>query len=148
MMVPGDEKVVAQRLHDVLSKPPKVDELPAPPQGNPVSIAGQWQLDMEFDRGTATHTLVFEQNAGDLVGSHQGEFISGDLTGKIFANQVHFRSSQKIEGQRLFYDFTGTVEGDKMTGNVGLGEYGSARWSALRHQYQTPVGVVRPVKRS
>ncbi len=148
MMVPGDERIVAQRLHEILSKPPNVDEPPAPPQGEPVSIAGQWQLDMEFDRGIAAHTLVFEQNAGELVGTHQGEFISGDLTGKVMANQVHFRSSQKIEGQRLSFDFTGTVEGDKMAGNVGLGEYGSARWTAQRHQYQLPGGIVRPVKRS
>ena len=56
MMVPGDERIVAQRLHETLSKPPKMEDSPAPPQGEPVSIAGQWQLDLEFDRGTASHT--------------------------------------------------------------------------------------------
>ena len=29
---------------------------------------------------------------------------------------------------------------------VDLGEYGSANWTAQRHKYQTPGGVVRPVK--
>jgi L-seryl-tRNA(Ser) seleniumtransferase len=148
MLMPGDDKIVADRLHQVLSKPPRVSEPIAPPQGNPVSVAGQWQLDLQFDRGAATHTLVFEQYGADLLGTHNGEFVSGDLRGKVQSNRVKFQSSQKIEGQRLSYEFSGIVEGDKMNGEVGLGEYGTARWSAERHQYQTPGGVVRPVKRS
>ena len=74
------------------------------------------------------------------------EFVHGDLSGSVAANQVRFRSSQKIEGTRLFYDFSGTVDGDKMSGSVSLGEYGEARWTAQRHRYQTPGGVIRPVK--
>jgi D-glucosaminate-6-phosphate ammonia-lyase len=147
MMMPGDDKIVAQRLYDVLSKPPHFEN-PSVPQGEPVSVAGQWDLELQFDRGSAMHTLILEQQGSDLVGTHQGEFGSGDLSGTVAANQVRFRSSQKIEGQRLSYEFTGTAEPDKMAGNVNLGEYGAARWSAQRHQYRAPGGVVRPVKRS
>jgi L-seryl-tRNA(Ser) seleniumtransferase len=64
------------------------------------------------------------------------------------SNQVEFRSSQRIQGQRLNYAFTGTVDGDKMSGDVNLGEYGSARWTAERHHYKTPGGIVRPVKKA
>jgi len=38
------------------------------------------------------------------------------------------------------------VQGERMSGKVDLGEYGEARWSAQRHQYQIPGGVIRPVK--
>jgi len=148
MLMPGDDKIVSDRLHQVLSKPPKLEQVSLPPQGEPVSVGGQWQLEMMFDRGSATHTLIFEQKGGDLVGSHNGEFVTGDLQGKVYASQVRFRSSQRIEGQILSYEFTGTVDGDKMGGDVALGEYGNARWTAQRHQYHTPGGVVRPVKRS
>ena len=148
MLMPGDDKIVSDRLHQVLSKPPKLEPMSLPPQGQPVSVGGQWQLEITFDRGSATHTLIFEQNGGDLVGSHNGEFVIGDLQGKVYTSQVRFRSSQRIEGQILSYEFTGTVDGDKMGGDVSLGEYGSARWTAQRHQYHTPGGVVRPVKRS
>jgi hypothetical protein len=64
----------------------------------------------------------------------------------VAADLIRFRSSQKIQGTRLTYDFTGTVTGDKMSGNVNLGEYGEARWSAERHHYRAPNGVIRPVK--
>jgi len=148
MLMPGDDRIVAERLHQVLSKPPHFDPVPEPPQGDPVSVGGQWQLEMQFDRGSATHTLIFEQSGADLLGTHNGEYVTGDLQGKLHANQIKFRSSQRIEGQILSYEFSGTVNGDKMSGDVSLGEYGSARWSAQRHQYHTPGGVVRPVKRS
>jgi L-seryl-tRNA(Ser) seleniumtransferase len=111
-------------------------------------VAGQWQVELKFDRGEAIHTLVFEQNGADLVGTHNGEYVTGDLQGKLRANQIRFHSTQRIEGQILSYDFSGMVDGDKMGGDVALGEYGSAHWTAERHHYQTPGGVVRPVKRS
>jgi len=73
-------QVVAERLYAVLSKPPKFQN-PARPQGQPVSIAGQWQAEMQYDRGRAIHTLVFEQDGANLVGTHFGEYVSGDLSG-------------------------------------------------------------------
>jgi hypothetical protein len=139
MMMPGDDKIVAERLYAVLSSPPKFEN-PVVPQGEPVSVAGQWQAEITFLRGSATHTLLLEQHGPDLVGTHQGEFVSGDLSGTVAANQVHFRSRQRIQGQQLSYEFTGTVDGDKMSGAVNMGEYGDARWSAERHHYRAPGG--------
>ena len=147
MMMPGDHEIVAERLYEVLSKPPKFQN-PVLPQGQLAVIAGQWEAQLEFGRGSATHTLIFEQDGANLVGTHRGEYVSGDLSGTVAVNQVHFRSSQKIQGTRLFFEFSGTVDGDKMAGDVNMGEYGEARWSAQRHEYQAPRGVVKPVKRA
>jgi L-seryl-tRNA(Ser) seleniumtransferase len=147
MMMPGASKIVAQRIYAVLSKPPKFEAEPLP-QGQPASVEGQWNVTLDFQRGSAVHTLVLEQHGDKLVGTHHGEYVSGDLSGAVAVNLVRFRSSQKIQGTRLSYDFSGTVEGDKMGGTVNMGEYGSARWSAQRHAYQAPRGVIRPVKRA
>jgi hypothetical protein len=48
---------------------------------------------------------------------------------------VRFQSSHHIEGTNLHYSFAGTLNGAAMSGEVGLGEYGSARWTATRHAY-------------
>jgi len=106
------------------------------PQGTPVIVAGQWGVQLEYQRGSAAHTFFLEQDGSKLVGTHQGEFYSGDLTGTAAANTVHIRSSHPAEGTRLSYEFTGTVEGDTMAGKVSLGEYGEATWKAQRHQYR------------
>ena len=147
MMMPGDDKVVADRLCAFLTNHPKFENPPVP-QGELAEVAGQWRVTMQFDRGNAEHTLFFEQKGQDLLGTHQGEFITGDLTGSITANQIHFHSSQHIQGQILSYEFAGTVEGDQMSGDVNMGEYGMARWTAERHQYQSPYGRPRPIKKA
>lgn len=147
MMMPGNSKVVAERLYAVLSKPPHFEN-EALPQGTPASVDGQWEATIEYLRGSAQHNLIIEQHGDKLVGTHQGETISGDLTGSVAANLVRFRSSQKIQGTRLSFDFSGTVNGDTMAGNVNLGEYGEAKWTARRHQYKVPGGAIRPVKRA
>jgi hypothetical protein len=46
----------------------------------------------------------------------------------------------------LGYEFAGRVSGDSMSGEADLGEYGKATWSAKRHTYGQPGGLVRPVK--
>jgi hypothetical protein len=147
MLMPGEPKVVAEQIYAVLSKPPKFENPPVP-QGEPVSIAGQWQAELRFLRGSAIHHLMFEQHGDALLGTHEGEFVQGDLSGKVTANQVQFHSSQRIQGQRLSYTFTGTVEGDTMAGKVNLGEYGEASWTAQRHHYRTSEQPARPVKRA
>jgi L-seryl-tRNA(Ser) seleniumtransferase len=134
MMIPGDEKVVADRLYEVLSKPPKMEAAPVP-SGEPANVAGQWEAQLVFQRGSARHTITLEQKGTDLAGTHRGETISGDLHGTVAANEVTFRSSHKYEGTRLIYEFTGKVDGDTMEGRVGLDEYGEARWTAKRHKY-------------
>jgi L-seryl-tRNA(Ser) seleniumtransferase len=145
MMIPGDEKVVAERLHALLSRPPKI-EAPAPPGGSPASVAGQWEAHLEFVMGSADHAFVFEQSGSALVGSHRGDILSGDLRGTVEGSEIRFRSSHRYEGTRLGYDFVGKVEGDRMEGTVGLEEYGTAKWTAQRRRYGVPGGLIRPRK--
>ncbi len=147
MMMPGDDKIVAARICSVLKEHPHFEN-PAVPQGELGTVAGQWRTTLTFARGSADHRLVFEQQGNSLVGTHYGEYGSGDLTGSITANEVHFRSAQKIEGQTLSYVFTGTMQGDQMQGTLDMGEYGLAQWSAERHQYEMPVGQAKPVKKA
>ena len=134
MMMPGEDRIVASRLCSALKDHPPFENPPIP-QGEPASLAGQWRTTLTFARGSAEHTLVFEQHGSALDGTHFGEYGSGDLAGSVTANQVHFRSAQQIEGQRLSYEFSGIAEGDKMSGLLNMGEYGMAEWSATRHQY-------------
>jgi len=147
MMMPGDHKIVASRISSVLSEHPPFTNPPVP-SGELASLAGQWRTTLTFSRGSAEHRLVFEQHEATLVGTHYGEFGQGDLTGSVTANQVHFRSAQKIEGQRLSYGFSGTVNGDTMSGVLDMGEYGLAEWSAERHRYEMPNGQAKPVKKA
>lgn len=130
MMAPGDEKVVAERLFAVLSKPPRVEEKPkAPPAAD---LSGTWDVRIEYAASVSTHRLDIRQRGNDLDGTHQGDFVSRDLRGTIDGDAVRIRSSWE-HGDSLNYTFTGKVAGDEMTGDLSLGEYLDARFSAKRH---------------
>jgi D-glucosaminate-6-phosphate ammonia-lyase len=134
MLMPADVKVIGDRLYNVLSKPPKFENPPEPQAPN-VTVAGQWTARLEYGRGSAFHDIVFEQSAEKLTGTHHAEFDSGDLTGTVSGNTIKFQSRYRIQGQGLSYAFTGTVEGDKISGVVNMGEYGETSWTAERHKY-------------
>jgi L-seryl-tRNA(Ser) seleniumtransferase len=140
MLAAGEEKVVGDRLYAALTKPPKFENPAPPPSGSPVTVAGQWDARLEFGRGSANHQLVLEQDAGKLVGTHHTEFYSADLNGTVAGNQVRFQTSFPIQGQRVSYTFNGTVDGEKISGTVTMGEYGQTTWTAEKHKYRATGG--------
>jgi L-seryl-tRNA(Ser) seleniumtransferase len=135
MMAPGDEKVVAERLFAVLSKPQPVAEKPLAPAA--ADLTGSWDVRIQYAAGSSTHQLHLRQRGNDLDGTHQGDFLSRDLRGTIDASQVRLRSAYD-HGDSLNYTFSGTVTGDEMGGDLDLGEYLGARWTARRHAARRP----------
>jgi hypothetical protein len=75
---------------------------------------------------------LLEQQESAISGVHQGEIYSGNLIGKVHAQQVSFRSVMPVGGNAIEYAFSGTASGNSMSGTVALGEYGKAEWSATR----------------
>ena len=130
MMAPGEEKVVAERLFAVLKAPPRVEE---PPRVAPAAdLSGSWEVRIQYAASVSTHRLHLRQRGGELDGAHQGDFVSRDLRGTIDGDAVRIRSSWD-HGDSLSYTFTGRLSGDEITGDVNLGEYLDARFSAKRH---------------
>jgi len=136
-MSPGDEKVVADRLHALLSKPPagEGDERPEPPASD---ISGRWDARIEYAAFRSVHALHIRQRGNRLEGTHQCDFVSRDLSGSIDGDLVRMRSNYAEEhGDQLSFSFTGRVSGDEMSGLLDMGEYLQAQWTATRHQYRS-----------
>jgi uncharacterized pyridoxal phosphate-dependent enzyme len=131
MMMPGEDKIVADAIFATLSHPPKFTA-PEIPQGTPVNVAGIWKVQMKYLCGEGSQRFLLEQQEGAVKGVHQGEIYNGNLTGKVHAHEVTFRSLMPVGGNEIHYSFNGTASGDSMSGTVALGEYGHAQWSATR----------------
>jgi D-glucosaminate-6-phosphate ammonia-lyase len=132
-MKPEDVKIVADRLFEVLSaqRPPWKPETLNAPSGD---VTGRWDVKIQFAAGSGEHTLHLKQQANQLVGTHQGEFTARDCAGTISGNEIRIASSVgENHGASLSYRFTGRLEGDTMSGDLDLGEYLSAKWTAKRH---------------
>ena len=72
MMSPGDEKVVAQRIVEILSARHTLTpaDATAPPAAN---LSGRWEVEIQFAASRGTHTLHLQQNGNRLEGTHQGQ---------------------------------------------------------------------------
>jgi len=132
MLAPGDEKVIADRLVAVLSKPPAQTEASAPsaPAGD---VAGQWTVRIQYAAAASTQTLHLTQKGNELGGFHQGEFLTREVTGTIDGDAVRVRSAfGEQHGDSINLTFTGKVAGDQMNGTLDMGEYLGATWTAVR----------------
>lgn len=127
----GEEKIIADRLFEVLSK----KRSPQPEMSAPAAnLSGQWNLSIKFFSSTAAHTMAIQQEGNWLSGTHKSDFDVRTVAGTIDGNKVRFESSVKIIADNVNYLFKGTVNGDTMSGDIHLGEYRTATFTASRSQ--------------
>jgi hypothetical protein len=132
-MKPGEYETVARRLYEVFSSAPRAGKGEGQPAQPRVDISGTWDVDIEYEVGSARHKLFLAANGNHITGSHQGWAYQGDLRGEIDGDHLKLRSSLPADGNQLSYTFTGSVSADSISGDVALGEYGRGRWRARRH---------------
>ena len=135
-MAAGEEKIVAERIYAALSKALR-RTAPSHVAAAASDVSGQWDVQIEYVASASTHTLFLTQAGNRLEGSHQGDFVSRDLTGTIEGNTVQiFSSYTERHGDALSFRFAGAVQGDGMSGTLDMGEYLTAKWTARRHDYR------------
>jgi L-seryl-tRNA(Ser) seleniumtransferase len=129
--------IVADRIYEVLfrSREPRVVEPPKPPLED---VSGRWDVQIDFAFARGQHVLFLEQQGNHIRGTHKGDFVTRDLSGTIDGDLVRVRSSvpETYDGNSLNFTFSGKVAGGAMSGDLDMGEYLKATWSATRHQYQ------------
>lgn len=133
-MQPGNEKIVADRIYDILSKKrkPRSEEL-APAS---VNLSGHWDVTVEFFSSTSEHALFIEQDGNWIQGMHQSDFSSQEVMGMVEGDQVKLQSTVRIPGSRVTYMFSGTASSDAIQGSIYLGEYLNAKFTAKRASYR------------
>jgi seryl-tRNA(Sec) selenium transferase len=133
MMAPGEDKIVGDRIHAILSSPRQVKSAAAPKPAV-ADLSGRWDVHIDFAAGSSEHALHLTQRGNDILGTHQGDFQARDLSGTIAGDEVHIASSvNESHGDALSYRFSGKLSGDTMSGGLDLGEYLNATWTAKRH---------------
>jgi uncharacterized pyridoxal phosphate-dependent enzyme len=131
MMEAGQDKIIADALHEALTNPGSHPN-PSVPAGSPASVQGSWAVTIDYLRGTGEQKFVLDQKETELTGEHHGEIYNSSLKGEVHGDQIELHSIMPVGGNPLHYNFKGTVSGGNMSGTVNMGEYGDARWSAVR----------------
>src|SRR5262249_34386650 len=141
MMQPGEDAIVADRLHSVLSrKRNPATTAPASPAAN---LSGRWDVHIDFFSSSSEHTLFLMQDGNRLQGSHKGDFSVRDIAGTIEGDQIKLRSQASMPGDSLGFIFAGALAGDQISGSIYMGEYLNAKFTAKRYVYPRATGAIR-----
>src|SRR5665213_721185 len=140
---PGEAEQVGDAVVAALLVAAQAESLPA--QVPALTIAGNWELRVEFVQGARTHRLNLEQNGAKLSGHQKSAQFDGPVAGALDAGIVRFAFEQRYEGGRLSYRFEGRIKDGAMEGTVLLGaasdqnggivnrsQFGSGAWQAKR----------------
>jgi len=139
-MQPGNDKIVSDRVYEILTRNnPKPKEMAAPV----TSLAGRWDVDVEFYSSKSQHTFFVEQDGNWIKGSHKGDFTTRDMYGIIDGDQIKLSSNDRHIADNIPFIFYGTAAADTMSGEIFMGEYIRAKFTAKRLE-QRPNN--RPIK--
>lgn len=133
-MQPGNDKIVADRVHAILTKKrkPRSQDMTAPS----VNIGGHWEVTVDFFSSTSHHSLYIQQEGNWIAGTHHSDFSAQEITGLLEGGQLKMRSQVRIPGSSVTYLFSGTASGDALSGSIYLGEYLTAKFTAKRAVYK------------
>jgi hypothetical protein len=96
------------------------------------TLTGDWQIQIHFLLGETRHAARLEQEGETLQGRYRSQYGEHEIQGRIAGDAVELQVGIHHQRCGTTYAFRGTVAGDAMHGEVGLGEYGRARWEARR----------------
>lgn len=131
MMDPGEDRIIADAMYAAMTKPGHYPDPPVP-SGAPAAVEGAWAVSVEYLCGQGSQKFTLRQDGGDVSGMHQGEIYNGRLRGTVRGDSVEFHTVMEVPGNDIRWTFTGTHQGGRMSGTADMGEYGLARWTAVR----------------
>jgi hypothetical protein len=132
-MQPGEDKIVTERIYDVLSKTRSPKPSPAKASFN---IAGRWNVFVEYFTSKTPYTWILEQDQNWIQGIHSGKFATQNIAGTLEGDMIKIKSLEGEVENRINFTFTGKVTGDSMSGSVYMVEYGTVSFSASRYSYK------------
>lgn len=133
-MQPGEDKVVSGRIVGVLNQKrgPRSTQMKAAS----ANLTGRWDVSVEFFSSKSQHSMNIEQDGNWIRGNYKGEFSTRELMGTVDGDVVKLRSTDRNTGDSITFTFSGTVAGDALSGDIFMGEYRTAKFTAQRHEYK------------
>ncbi len=99
-----------------------------------VDVSGIWEITLQSpQRGDMTSEMKIEQDGEKItvtMESFQGDELTGEGTAKD--NKVEWTVNISTQRGEFSITYTGTVEGDTMSGEAAMGDMGSMEWTAKK----------------
>jgi hypothetical protein len=99
-----------------------------------VNVAGDWEISMTMREREMTRAMTIEQDGEKIKVTMEG-FRGGDETigeGTIKGNKIEWTITRESQRGEITMEYSATVDGDTMTGEVSVGDFGSFEFTAKK----------------
>jgi imidazolonepropionase-like amidohydrolase len=94
-------------------------------------VAGTWAMALTSPQGPLDITMVLTQSGNTFAGTMTSQMGSMEISaGEISGRIATWTAVIQIGGQSITLNYRGEVEGNRMTGSVELGSFGSGTFTA------------------
>ena len=94
------------------------------------NVSGKWEITTRSPRGERTRTIEIKQDGENIMEGRNGETMEAE--GTIKGDQIEWSITRETPRGEFTMTYTGTVEGDSMSGEMEVGDFGSREWTATK----------------
>lgn len=98
-----------------------------------VDVSGTWEMTAQTQRGDWNSEMKIQQDGEKITVTMEG-FQGNEMKGEgtLKENKVEWTVSISTQRGEFSITYTGTVEGDTMSGEAAMGDMGSMEWTAKK----------------
>jgi type 1 fimbria pilin len=99
-----------------------------------IDVSGTWEMTSQTPRGDERVSEITIEQDGDKITVTMPGFRGDEMTGEGTVTDSKIEWTVNMSTQRGDFSITykGTVEGDTMTGEAELGDFGTMEWTAKK----------------
>lgn len=98
-----------------------------------VDVSGTWDMTIQSERGDWDTELKIEQDGEKIkvkMPGFQGEEMEAE--GTVADNKIEFTFNISTQQGDFSITYKGTIEGDTMSGEADVGDFGTMKWTAKK----------------
>jgi hypothetical protein len=99
---------------------------------NSADVTGDWEITIQSPRGERTSDIHFEQDGEKLAVTMQmmGQEVTAE--GTVKGNKIEWSVTRSTQRGDMTIAYSGTVDGDTMSGEAQMGDFGAMEWTAKK----------------
>jgi hypothetical protein len=106
--------------------------IPALRAAQDVNVTGDWEMTSQSPRGERTSDVHFEQDGEKLTVTMQLMGEEATAEGTVKGNTIEWSITRDTPRGEFTINYKGTVEGDSMSGEAQMGDFGTMEWTAKK----------------
>ncbi len=100
-----------------------------------IDVSGTWEMTTQGPQGERTAEMTIEQD-GEKIKVTMPGFRGDEMTGEgtVKDNTIEWTFSFSTQRGDMTLTYSGTVEGNSMSGQVQMGDFGAMDWTAKKKE--------------